>query len=87
MVAGAGRTVTSTSFNMASLVTDGSNSAALSYDTEHARYKQVATGANAGTTYYLNDPVSGVMEESFTDPSSVQTWRDYIMADGHMVAE
>ena len=31
MVAGGGRTVTSTSFNMASLVTDGSNTAALSF--------------------------------------------------------
>jgi RHS repeat-associated protein len=86
MVSGGGRTVTSTSFNMASLITDGTNSAALTYDSEHARIKQVATGANAGTTAYLNDPSSGAMEEKFI-AGSVITWRDYIIADGKMVGQ
>jgi RHS repeat-associated protein len=85
MSSGAGRGVTSTSFNMAASITDGSSSDTLTYDPEHSRITQVATGTNAGTTVYLNDPVSGAMEEAFT-ASSALTYRDYIMADGHMVA-
>jgi hypothetical protein len=87
MASGAGRTITVTSFDMAATITDGANSVALTYDTEHSRIEQVATGANAGTTLYLNDPVSGAMAESFTaSGAAVPTWRDYIMAGGHMVA-
>lgn len=37
-----------------------------SLDSEHKRIVQVATGANAGTTLYLNDPASGAMAEKFT---------------------
>jgi RHS repeat-associated protein len=84
MVAGAGRTVTSTSFNMAALITDGANSVALTYDSEHKRIKQVAAGTGSPiTTLYLNDPVSGAMEEKVGST----TTNDYIMADGHMIAE
>ena len=86
MTSGGGRTITSTSFNMAASIVDGANSAALSYDSEHARYKQVAVGANAGTTYYRNDPISGMMEEEFI-AGATTTWRDYLMADGKMVGE
>ncbi|HEY8949891.1 MAG TPA: polymorphic toxin type 10 domain-containing protein [Rhizomicrobium sp.] len=86
MTAGAGRGITVTNFNMAAAITDGVNSASLTYDTEHARIKQVTAGANAGTTYYLNDPASGMMEESFISAgTSAPTYRDYLMADGHMV--
>jgi hypothetical protein len=63
MTSGAGRAVTATSFNMAASIVDGSNIAALAYDTDHARYRMITTGQNAGTTYYLNDPSSGAMEE------------------------
>src|SRR5579862_3104783 len=84
MVAGGGRTVTSTSFNMAALITDGANSVALTYDSEHKRIKQSATGSGVTVaTLYLNDPMSGALEEK-VGPS---TRNDYIMADGHMVAE
>ena len=79
------RTASWTSFNMAATITEGSNSATLTYDSEHTRIKQVTTGTGAGTTYYLNDPISGAMEETFNTGSGI-TWRDYIMADGHMVA-
>ena len=86
MTCGAGRTVTATSFNMAALITDGANTAAFAYDPEHARYKMVTGGLNAGTTYYLNDPSSGAMEEKQI-VAGVTTWRDYIMADGKLVAQ
>jgi len=85
MASGGGRSVSVTSFNMAASIVDGANSAALTYDTEHQRITQVTTGANAGTTTYLNDPVSGAMSETFDNGASIVS-RDYIMADGHMVA-
>ena len=85
MSSGGGRNVTVTSFNMAASIVDGGSSAALTYDTEHQRITQVTTGANAGTTTYLNDPISGAMSETFNNGASI-TSRDYIMADGHMVA-
>ncbi|HEX5324012.1 MAG TPA: RHS repeat-associated core domain-containing protein [Capsulimonadaceae bacterium] len=81
-----GRSATWTSFNMAASVTEGTNTAALTYDSEHARVKQVTTGTAAGTTYYLNDPVTGTLEEELLSGSTT-TWHDYIMADGRMVAE
>jgi len=86
MTSGAGRTVTATSFNMASAIVDGSNTAALAYDADHARYRMITTGQNAGTTYYLNDPSSGAMEEE-SIVGGAATWRDYIMVEGKMVAE
>jgi RHS repeat-associated protein len=86
MTAGAGRTVTATSFDMAARITDGANTAAFGYDPEHARYKMVTGGANGGTTYYLNDTSSGAMEEK-SIVAGVTTWRDYIMVEGRMVAE
>ncbi len=86
MVAGGKRTVTSNSFNMAAMVTDGANTLSLTYDGEHARVKQVTTGGGAGTTYYLNDTITGAMEEK-TVAGGTTTWHDYILADGRMVAE
>lgn len=47
---------------------------------QHARLKQVATGTNAGTTVYLNDPVSGALAEKFSNGTTT-TWRDYITAE------
>jgi hypothetical protein len=67
MTSGAARTVTATTFDMAATIAEGSNSAAFSYDAEHARTKMVTAGVNAGTTYYLNDP-SGAMEEKAITP-------------------
>ncbi len=88
MVSGAGRTITSTSFNMVSLITDRSNTAALTYGSEHQRLKQVATGSGAGTTYYINDSPSGAMEENFTaSGGSSKTVNDYVIADGRMIAQ
>ena len=86
MTAGAGRTVTATSFDMAASITDGSNTAALTYDSGHARYKMVTTGVTAATTYYLNDPVSGATEEEVVSGGTT-TWNDYVRADGKLLAE
>jgi RHS repeat-associated protein len=86
MTSGAGRTVTPTSFNMAAAIVDGSNTGALAYDADHARYRMVTTGQNAGTTYYLNDSSSGAMEEK-SIVAGVTTWHDYILVEGRMVAE
>jgi RHS repeat-associated protein len=86
MTSGAGRTVTATSFNMAASILDGSNTAALAYDADHARYRMVTAGPNAGTTYYLNDPSSGAMEEKSV-VGGVTTWHDYIQVEGRMAAE
>ncbi len=86
MIAGGGRTITSTSFNMAAAVTDGANALALTYDGKHGRIKQVTTGAGAGTTYYLDDPFFGEKEEVFV-AGGTTNWRDYLIDDGHMVGE
>jgi hypothetical protein len=84
MTSGAGRAVTATTFDMAAAITDGSNSATFSYDADHARYKMVTAGVNAGTTYYLNS--SGATEEEYI-AGGATSWRDYIMADGKLLAE
>jgi RHS repeat-associated protein len=83
MTSGAGRTVTYTSFNMTATITQGTTTITLSYDGEHARVKMTAP---SGTTIYLNDPVSGAMSEKRIAGTST-TWTDYIMADGHIVAQ
>ncbi|HEY1707186.1 MAG TPA: FG-GAP-like repeat-containing protein [Rhizomicrobium sp.] len=85
MTGGAGHSVTYTSFNMAQLITSGANSVTLTYDSEHSRIKQVTAGTTAGTTTYLNDPFGGATEEKYVVAGSA-TWRDYIVADGQMIA-
>jgi uncharacterized protein RhaS with RHS repeats len=80
-------TVSWYSFNMVNQLTQGSETLSFSYDAEHARIKQVASGPTAGTTYYFNDPVTGLVEEEFIDPSSTVTYRDYIKAGDALVAE
>jgi RHS repeat-associated protein len=82
MTSGDGRTVTYTSFNMAATVTQGSTTLTLTYDSEHARITEVSP---TGTTTYLNDPSSGAMSELFLS-GAVTTWRDYIKADGKLIA-
>jgi len=88
MTAGAGRTVTVNSFNMAASIAQGTTTIALYYDSEHNRFAQSATiGSTTTPIYYLNDPVSGAMEEATIVSSTTTTWRDFILADGHMVAQ
>jgi hypothetical protein len=88
MTSGAGRTLTYTSFNMAASVMEGANSLALVYDSGHNRIKQCVPNCTSptATTDYLNDPVTGTMEEKYVSGSTT-TWRDYIRADGGIAGE
>jgi RHS repeat-associated protein len=83
----AARYVTWTSFNMVATVTEGAsvtNALAFTYDSEHARLKQCKPNCTVplSTTLYLNDAASGSMSEK-----AGTTWRDYVLADGKIVAE
>lgn len=83
MTAGAGRSVSYTAFNMANTITQGSSVVSLAFDSEHSRVKMTAP---SGTTYYLNDPATGVMSEKLVSGGST-TWHDYMLGDGRIVAE
>lgn len=78
----ASRLITWTSFNLAAQITQGATVINLTYDSEHARIKQVIGSA---TTYYLNDPSSGAMSEKSISGATT-TWSDYLLADGKIVA-
>ncbi|HEY8949303.1 MAG TPA: FG-GAP-like repeat-containing protein [Rhizomicrobium sp.] len=94
MTSGGGRTIVPTSFNMAASVAQGGNTFCLAYDSEHNRIAQVQTTATcsapdsgASTTTYINDPASGGMEELFSSASSGIVFKDYILAEGQIVAQ
>ncbi len=84
---GANRTASFTSFNMAASMTNGSTSVALGYSAWHGRYKMCAPDCTAPstTTYYLPDPATGAYSEKVVSGATT-TWRDYIVADGQIVA-
>ncbi len=87
MTSGGGRSVTDTSFNMVAVISQGTASASFAYDSEHQRIKQtLVAGSTTTVTTYLNDPASGAMEDKAVTGSTT-TWHDYILADGHIVAE
>ena len=77
MTAGAGRTVTYTSFNKVATITQGATNITYAYNGEHGRIKQVA---GSETTIYL-----GMTEKKIASGGAV-TWHDYIEADGKRVA-
>jgi len=83
LTAGAGRTVTWNSFNMAASIVEGTTTIGLFYDDGHSRIKQTAPSS---TTYYLNDPASANLSEKVV-AGSTTTWHDYIAVDGHLIAE
>lgn len=84
MTGSAGRSVTYTAFNMAAQITQGTTTVAFSYDSGHARIKQVIGGGSPSTTYYLN--ALGAHSEKFV-AGATTTWHDYIYAAGQLVAE
>ncbi len=87
MTSGGGRTVSVTSFNMVAVISQGTASATFAYDDSHQRIKQtLVAGSTTTVTTYLNDPASGAMEDKAVTGSTT-TWHDYILADGHIVAE
>ncbi len=72
MIAGNGRTVTYTSFNMAESITQGSSTVSFAYDANRERIKQVAP---EGTTLYIGGGV-----ERFAATSGLVQWNEYLMA-------
>lgn len=75
-----GRTIASTSFNMAAQMIQGPNSLALSYDDQHQRIQQVNTASSTATTttVYLNDPNSGAMSERVSTAATTPTvWNGF----------
>ena len=65
---------------MAANVTVGSTTLSFAYDDAHQRTTLTSSSA---TTTYLNGPGN---EEKFVSGSTT-TWRDYVVADGAIVAE
>lgn len=82
MTAGAGRTVTYTSFNMPATIARGAVTISFDYDSEHSRTKQVAPD---GTTVYLG-PSTGHHAEKLIGTTGTVRWTSYIHAGGGMVA-
>jgi RHS repeat-associated protein len=87
MTAGAGRTVTLSSFNMPLSLVQGTTSVALRYDPEHMRSSRVdSVGGASSSTGFVLDPANGATSELYND-GSVLHWHDYLEVDGHYVAE
>jgi RHS repeat-associated protein len=87
----AARSIAVTSFNMTETVGPGTSQLALTYDPDHARAEMclpdcISHGPTSVDTQYMNDPNTGTMSELVTAGASI-TWRNYILADGKMVAE
>jgi RHS repeat-associated protein len=79
------RTFAYTSANMTAQVVQGSTTLTLTYDPGRNRAIQVEP---AGTTNYLNDPMTGAREELYVDASTGFTWwHDYLSVDGQIIAE
>lgn len=83
LLTGAGRTAVWMSFNMMASLAEGANTLAFTYDSEHGRIKQTAP---EGTTFYFNDPASGLKVEKFAGTGGATQWNNYIYAAGMMVA-
>ncbi|HEX2886788.1 RHS repeat-associated core domain-containing protein, partial [Vineibacter terrae] len=82
MLTGSGRTLTWTSFNMPATIQRGANTLSFTYSPEHDRIKQVGPSE---TTFYINDPASGVRVEKQVG-AGVTRWKNYIFAAGGAVA-
>lgn len=88
MTGGAGRTMAYMSFNRVSSMSNGGNALALAYGPWHERYKMcvpACTGTPTATTTYFADTVTGSYSEMVVSGGTT-TWRDYIVADGQIVA-
>ena len=73
--AGVGRSISYTSYNKPSSITQGSATLFFSHDIDHQRFKQQAP---EGTTYYFD--AFGVHAELFGT-----SWYDYVSAGGAML--
>src|SRR5262249_27901530 len=77
-LSGLGRSISYTSYNKPSSITQGSSTLFFSHDTDHQRFKQVAP---QGNTLYFD--AFGVHAELFQ--SSTTQWYDFIGAGGSMI--
>ena len=73
MTSRGGSSITVTSYNLPSLINQGSNASALSYGAFRNRFKQVTTGTDPTTTIY----VAGILER-VTRPGGVTEFRHQI---------
>jgi RHS repeat-associated protein len=78
--AGLGRTISYTSFNKPSAITNGSSTLNFSHDIDHQRFKQQI--APEGTTTYYFD-VFGVHAELISN--ATLQWNDYLMVGGALI--
>ena len=79
-----GRTIVSTSFNMAAQMIQGQSSLELTYDDQHHRIQQVNTVSDTATTttVYLNDPSSGAMSERVSNATTIPSlWNSFNWGD------
>ena len=76
--AGLGRSISYTSYNKPSSITQGSATLFFSHDIDHQRFKQQAP---EGTTLYFD--AFGVHAERFS--SGTSQWYDYVSAGGAML--
>jgi RHS repeat-associated protein len=83
------KSFSSTSFNMASSIVQGTTNLTLTYDPEHSRSQQGLTlnGGSTTTTTYYNDPNANVVSETVHVPGVSNTWKTYIVVDGKIVAQ
>jgi RHS repeat-associated protein len=86
LTSGAGRTIAYTSFNLPSVITMGTSVLAWSYDSEHARIKEVK--ADGSATIYLNPRIdAGIhVERQLTPSGTLDHWENTIYAGGRAVA-
>jgi RHS repeat-associated protein len=81
LTAGAGRTITPTSYNVASSIAQGTTTIGYTYNESHARVKKCFNSTCGGTViHYLNDPTSGASSAVISAGST--SWMDYIKAGG-----
>jgi RHS repeat-associated protein len=76
--AGLGRSISYTSFNKPSFITQGSSTLSFKYDADHQRFQQ---SAPEGETNYFD--AFGVHTELFS--SAISQWNDFLMVGGALI--
>ncbi len=81
---GGSRTISYTSFNLPSQVSEGTDSFQYTYDANHGRVRLVASGAAGTSTVIYVNPAggSGLFYEKETLPDGTVEQRDYVNAAG-----
>jgi hypothetical protein len=69
---------------LVSSITQGADTETVAYDPDHDR-GALTDSSSGDTTWYFSNPAAGAMSELLQ--GSTESWRDYMMAYGHIVAE